>query len=634
MKCNVAIMAGGFGTRLQEVSGGVPKPMVRIMDRPVLEHLVNLCKKFEFTDIALLVHHQHELIQEYFGDGSCFGVKITYRIEVEPRGTAGALIDALPILSDRFFVLYGDTYADVDLNLMWDRHIESKASGTLLLHPNDHPHDSDLVEIDENRQVIKIHPYPCLDKGMHRNLVNAALYVLEKEALGQITLKVEGLDLARHAFPRMLDAGLILKGYITPEYIKDMGTPERLKKVEHDILDGISDRLSNRNNRACIFLDRDGTINEEVNYLCKPDQLKLLPGVGSAIKRANESGVLVVGITNQPVVARGEATTGDIDRIHSQLDYLLGLEGAYLDRIYYCPHHPNGGYLGEIPKLKIKCNCRKPETELVDLASRDLKIDRQSSWFIGDTTSDIEAGKRAGLRTILLRTGYAGSDGKYSSVPDYIAADLYSAIEWILEGHKFVSRQMLGILPSLISGRLVLMGGPARAGKSTVAQVIKEVLSFAGRKAHIICLDGWLLPASERHEGMGVVNRYNMNAASDLLLPIVNSKTRNWVSIPVYQRKNRKIITSSPISIGPEDCIIIEGVPALINNNLLHRADVKIYVDVAEEVRHQRLRDEYKWRGDSHQQIQNRISSRDHDELDVVRSSSANSIFQVRTHLL
>ena len=410
-----------------------------------------------------------------------------------------------------------------------------------------------------------------------------------------------------------------------------MGTPDRLQKVERDILDGVTDKLSNRNYRACIFLDRDGTINEEVSYLREPNQLKLLPGVGDAIKLANNSGVLVVGITNQPVVARGEATADDIDRIHLKLDYLLGLEKAYLDRLYYCPHHPDGGYPGEIPELKIKCNCRKPETALIDLATRDLKIDRNSSWFVGDSTSDIEAGKNAGLRTMLLRTGYAGTDGKYSSIPDYIAPNLYSAIDWILEGHIFVSRQLLEILPSLISARLILIGGPARAGKSSVAQVIKEILSFSDRKAHVICLDGWLLPANERHEGVGVINRYNINAASDLLLPIIDSKKRNWVSIPVHERKTRKIIETSPISIGSDDCIIIEGVPALIDNNFLCHADAKIYVDVAEETRRQRLCDEYKWRGDPVQEIQSRINSRDRDELDAVRKSCANSTFQVRT---
>lgn len=631
--CNVAILAGGFGTRLKEVSGGVPKPMVHVLGKPVLEHLINLCKRFDFIDIALLVHHQHELIQEYFGDGSRFGVKITYRIESEPRGTAGALHDSLHVLSDRFFVLYGDTYADIDMAEMWKWHAESEASGTLLLHPNDHPQDSDLVEISGNDQVIKIHAYPCLDGKIHRNLVNAALYVLEKSALNKIIPATGKLDLAKHIFPRMLDAGLILKGYVTPEYIKDMGTPDRLKRVENDILNGVADKLSSRNYRACVFLDRDGTINEEVNHLRDPNQLILLPGVGNAIRRINRSGFLAVGITNQPVVARGEASVDDLDRIHFKLDYLLGLDNAYLDRLYYCPHHPDVGYSGEIQELKIKCNCRKPGTALIDLAARDLKIDRSASWFIGDTTSDIEAGQRAGLRTLLLRTGHAGSDGKQKAQPDYIAPNLSSAIDWIVEGHPFIATQLLEILPSMITERLVLIGGPSRAGKSSVAQVLKEIMSFAGRKAHIISLDGWLLPANERLESVGVINRYNLKAASDLLIPIIDSKNRHWISIPMHDRKTRRIMKKDISSIGPDDCIIIEGVPALISNNFLDYTDIKIYVDVADEIRLGRLREEYEWRGESYEEIQSRITSREYDELAIVRNSIINSTFQVRGNL-
>jgi histidinol-phosphate phosphatase family protein len=632
-RCNVAILAGGFGTRLKEVSGGTPKPMVHILGKPVLEHLIDLCKRYDFVDIALLVHHQHELIQEYFGDGSRFGVRITYCIESEPRGTAGALYDALPILSDKFFVLYGDTYADIDMAKMWRSHSESRAAGTLLLHPNDHPHDSDLVEINGSDQVIKIHAYPYSDGSIHRNLVNAALYVLEKSALQKIIPAEKKLDLAKHIFPEILHSGLILKGYVTPEYIKDMGTPDRLKRVENDIRNGVSDRLSSRNYRACIFLDRDGTINEDVNHLSDPNQLILLPGVGNAIRRINRSGVLAVAITNQPVIARGEVTVDDLDKIHMKLDYLLGLEKAYLDRIYYCPHHPDAGYSGEVRSLKIKCNCRKPGTALIDLAVQELKIDRHASWFIGDTTSDIEAGQRAGLRTILLRTGYAGSDGKYPTVPDYIAPNLSSAMDWIIEGHPFIARQLFEILPTIISERLVLIGGPSRAGKSSVAQVLKEIMSFAGRKTHIISLDGWLLPANERLEGVGVMNRYDINNASDILIPIINSKDRHWISMPMNDRKTRQIIKKDICSIGPDDCIIIEGIPALISNKFLGYTDTKIYVDVADEIRLERLRKEYEWRGESDAEIQSRITSRDHDELALVRSSVIHSTIQVRGYI-
>lgn len=628
-KSSVAILAGGFGTRLNNVAGPIPKSMVEIDGKPLLNHLIDLCKRHDFFDIALLVHHKHKFIKDYFGDGSRFGVNITYCIEDEPRGTAGALKKSLSYMSESFLVLYGDTYIDVDLRAVWDFHGSSFADGTLVLHPNSHPYDSDLVQINEDGLISRIYPYPHLNTSLHRNLVNAALYVLNKKGLEIAIPNNIKLDLAKDAFPAMLDLGMKLKAFITPEYIKDMGTPDRLERVKREIASGIPEKLSGRNLRSCIFLDRDGTINEEVNYLRDPDQLVLIPGASAAIRKLNQSGALTVCITNQPIVARGEASFKVVDNIHSKLDYLIGLEGAYLDRIYYCPHHPESGHVGEVQELKIRCECRKPGTELIDLAVRELRVNRNTSWFVGDRTADIEAGRRAGLRTILVRTGYAGSDCKYSSKPDYVSPDLNAAAEWILNGHKHIYGQLANLLPSAISGRMALIGGPSRAGKSSVSQVLKEMLGAAGRMTHIVSLDGWLLPASERHEGDGVLNRYNMKAATTQLIEILNSKNRSWVSFPLHDRKSRDIKKSDLISIGAEDFLIVEGVPALIENELLGYADLKVYVDVIDEIRHQRLWDEYHWRGEPEKQIREKIISREIDELDIVRNSEANANFKI-----
>ncbi len=302
---NVAILAGGQGTRLSSRSGDLPKPMVPILGKPVLQHQIELCRKFGFTNIALLVHHRHEAISKFFGDGSLYGVRIHYEVEETPRGTAGALRDALPMLAESFFVLYGDTFMDVDLRKMWNAHVSSRAVGTLLLHPNDHPHDSDLVDIDAQGTVRGILPYPHPPGREVCNLVNAALYVLERVGLEDVT-PIEGkADIAKHMFPRMLDLGRCLHGYVTPEYIKDMGTPERLDKVERDFVAGLPERLSTRHLRSAVFLDRDGTLIREVDHLTSPDQLDLLPDVAAAVRRLNRDGSLAVVVTNQPVVARG-----------------------------------------------------------------------------------------------------------------------------------------------------------------------------------------------------------------------------------------------------------------------------------------------------------------------------------------
>lgn len=628
MKNKVAILAGGMGTRLRERSGDLPKPMVPVLGRPVLHHQIELCRKHGFTDIALLVQHRHEKIYEYFGNGSAFGVKLSYAIEDDPRGTAGALRDALPLLADCFLLLYGDTFMDVDLRKLWNAHKASGAVGTLFLHPNDHPQDSDLVDIDAHGLVRAILPYPHPEWRVVRNLVNAALYVLDRVGLEDVTPAEGKADIAKHMFPRMLELGRRLYGYVSPEYIKDMGTPERLDKVERDFVAGLPERLSGRQLRCAVFLDRDGTINREVTHLKSPDQLELLSGAAAAIRRLNRNGTLAVVITNQPVVARGDVSMEGLERIHARLESQLGAGGAYVDGIYLCPHHPDKGFPGEVPELKGPCSCRKPEPGLIDKACSELGISRQDSWIVGDTTSDIEAGRRAGVRTVLLRSGHAGADAKHAVRPDYIAPDLTDAVDWILSGHAALTRRLAPIAVEASHGhRLVLIGGLARAGKSYAAQVLKELLHALGRQAHAVSLDGWLKPRSERAECAGVRERFDLARASAAIGTAAGSRFRVVLSEPLYDRYARNAgVQYIEHSVGPEDVLIVEGVPALLLDELLGQPGaMTVYFDVTSVVREARLKQDYGWRDVSVEDQSLIPAARDIDETPIVEQSKANA---------
>lgn len=623
-KCQVAILAGGKGTRLKDRSGNLPKPMVPILGKPVLEHQIELCRRFGFSRIALLVHHQAEIIKAYFSDGARWGVELTYADEDEPRGTAGALADALEFLDEEFLVLYADTYADINLRKFWqDAQSHPDTVGSLLLHPNDHPHDSDLVEVDASGVVLGIRPYPHPDGACYRNLVNAALYFLRKSYLGAFIQDSGRFDLAKDIFPKILKSGMKLQSYVTPEYIKDMGTPDRLDKVERDITVGLPERLSDRSLRSAVFIDRDGTINCEVNHLNRPDQLALIPGSADALRLLNRAGVVTVCVTNQPVLARGDVTWAELNVIHARLDQLLGEKKAYLDALYVCPHHPDQGFEGEIPELKVKCDCRKPETGLIDKAVRDLSIDRRKSWMVGDTTSDMAAGRRAGLKTILVRTGYAGLDGKYEAKPDYIVPDLKDAVDIILHGHGAIVRQLFDVCSAASKARLVLIGGVARSGKSTVASILSELIGESGRQAHVISLDGWLKPSESRVEGGGVVGRYDMSEFKALLFPLITTEGRHIVNIPEYNRKTRALDSSTVHSIGPNDLLIVEGVTALLDNEILEHAVVKIYVDVSDKIRISRLEEDYAWRGEKPADLELRLASREMDEVPVIQASAS-----------
>ena len=621
----VAILAGGQGTRLRARVGDLPKPMVPVMGKPLLQHQLELCRDHGFTDIALLLHYRPNVVMDYFGDGSAFGLRLGYEVEAAPRGTAGALRDALPRLAKRFLLLYGDTFLDVDLCKLWRAHAASGADATLFLHPNDHPQDSDLVALGKDGFVRDIFPYPRPAGTVLRNLVNAALYVMERDGLESYVPSHGQADIAKDMFPAMLGGGRRLYGHVTPEYIKDVGTPERLDKVERDINTGMVERLSERALRTAVFLDRDGTINREVEHLRDAAQLEVLGGASDAIRRINRSGRLAVVVTNQPVLARGDLTEDGLDDIHARLESLLGEGGAYVDRLYVCPHHPDRGFVGEVPALKIECACRKPEPGLIDRACQDLNIGLAQSWLVGDTTADIEAGRRAGVRTVLVRTGHAGRDDKRPLQPDYVVPDLAAAVDWILEGHVTMCRRLASVALSCASDvRLVLVAGLARSGKSAAAQVLKEMLSTLGVTAHVISLDSWLRPLESRSEGAGVLQRYDMAAAAEALGNVAKSQVRVTLSTPVYDRKLRAM-HHHPVrhSVGPDDVLIVEGVTALLSRQLRPLTQVSVYIYASESERLQRLHADYAWRGVVPQAVDGLLTSRVADEHDAVVASRA-----------
>ena len=146
----------------------------------------------------------------------------------------------------------------------------------------------------------------------------------------------------------------------------------------------------------------DGTINKYIGFLKRAEELELLPGTAEAIRKINNSGYLAIVITNQPVIARGEVSVQGLELIHNKLETELGKEGAYIDGLYYCPHHPDKGFEGEVVELKFDCDCRKPKPGLILRAEKDFNIDLNASWMIGDGRNDVDAGKNAGTHTALI----------------------------------------------------------------------------------------------------------------------------------------------------------------------------------------------------------------------------------------
>ena len=401
-------MAGGRGTRIAELFPNIPKPLIPVAGMPILEREIrSLCAQ-GFKDIILTVGYLADKIISYFGDGSQFGAKIDYFVEESPLGNAGALFRLREKIGEEpFLLLNADAAFDVDFNRMVAFHQNHGGLVTLFTHPNSHPYDSGLVIADENGHVEKWLAKEDERPQWYDNRVNAGLHVIDPKVL-DISLKSleinkesgfpQGkVDLDRQILKPLCGSNMMFC-YDSPEYVKDMGMPERFHQVEADYKNGVVQAKNLTNKQKAIFLDRDGTINKYVGFLRNIDDFELIEGVAEAIKLINQSGYLAIVVTNQPVIARGEVTWEELNEIHKKMATLLGKEGAYVDGIYICPHHPDKGFEGERPEYKIDCDCRKPKPGLLLQAAKDFNIDLSESYMIGDSHRDVEAGENAGVK--------------------------------------------------------------------------------------------------------------------------------------------------------------------------------------------------------------------------------------------
>jgi D,D-heptose 1,7-bisphosphate phosphatase len=396
-------MAGGKGTRIAPIASDIPKPMIPIDGKPVLERQIECLRKNNISEIIIVAGHLGHVIKNYFSDGEKFGCRVSYYMEKEPLGSAGALYKIMNELGDDFLLVNGDIIFDIDFARFIEFYREHDAEAALAVHPNSHPFDSSLLETAPDGRVVSWLGKDA-PRGYYRNQVNAGIHIISKKLLEGTPPVKDKVDLDGDIF-RPNIASRRIYAYRTPEYIKDMGTPERYRQVEKDIKSGITGQKNLANKQIAVFIDRDGTITSLGGFVTRPEQLELAGGAASAIKMINESGLLAIVITNQPVIARGECTIEELDEIHRKLETCLGAEGAYVDDIFYCPHHPDKGFAGERPEYKIECECRKPKPGMILTAAKKYNIDLSRSYMVGDSAKDALAGIAAGCRPALIRSG-------------------------------------------------------------------------------------------------------------------------------------------------------------------------------------------------------------------------------------
>jgi histidinol-phosphate phosphatase domain len=431
------IMAGGKGSRLLSITNDeIPKPMVPVDGKPLLEYQVEKLKTYGIKKIVMIVGHLGEKIVDHFKDGKDFGVEIDYIFEKEPLGTAGAFYYLKDKIDAKDFMLvFGDVFFDMDFDRMEDFHFKNSALTTLLAHPNGHPYDSDLIQTDDNGRVIGFDSKHNVRDYWYDNMVNAGMYIINKRLLDLVKEPVK-TDFEKDILANQVKLGASIYAYHTPEYVKDVGTVDRINATVEELKSGLIQSKNLKNKQRAIFLDRDGTINVSKGFISKADDLELIPDTIDAIKAINKSGALAIVITNQPVIARGECSFEELHNIHNKLKTLLGEKGAFVDDIFYCPHHPDKGFEGEVPELKFDCECRKPKTGMIDEAVKKYNIDLSKSYMVGDSTMDLETARNAGIKSVLVNTGFAGNDGKYDRSCDIEAKNLFDAVEKIIKDFR------------------------------------------------------------------------------------------------------------------------------------------------------------------------------------------------------
>jgi D,D-heptose 1,7-bisphosphate phosphatase len=615
------ILAGGKGTRLRSVLADVPKPLAEVNGESLLGHQLKLLKKHDFTEVLILVNHGADAIEEWLLNWTNPGISVRLLDDGTARGTAGAVLAALPLLASKFLVLYADTMIGIDLSRFWNWHLAAPdAAASIFIHPNDHPMDSDLVEVDADGKVLAFHPYPHQDGVWLPNLVNAALYIMNRTSLIPWAAEKQPLDFGKDLFPRMIAQGQILRGYNSPEYIKDAGTPSRLERVRRDFNSGAVRRASLDQPQRAVFIDRDGTINKEVGHISQPHDLHVFPFVGSALKRLNENEWRTVIITNQPVIARGNATQDEMRKINARLDSEVAHKNAYFDRLYLCPHHPDKGFPGEIHELKIPCSCRKPAPGLIFKAQADLNIDLAKSWLIGDSTADLGAAEAAGVSSILVRTGYGGLDERHPFEPGFMQPDFAAAVDFILDIYPKVSARCRLILNKIGETKDIFIGGLSRSGKSTIASTVARELRQQKKQVVVISLDRWILGLADR--GSGVFSRYDVEG---ILKTIRRASQRHSgrstrLSLPFYYKKSRRSVSDvTEIAIDQNTIIIWEGVVALGIVAQLDLNHLSVAVHSEESARYLRYREHDKSRGLNEAVSAQNWQERESDEHPIIR---------------
>ena len=386
------ILAGGKGERLKPFTDTMPKPMYPIDGVPFITRLIEQIKEFGIENIVILLGYMADKVVNELGDGSNYGVHITYDITPVEYDTGDRLLHAANKLDDSFLLMYCDNYCPIDFPRLVKEATENDAIIQMSVYSNKDGYTKNNIRMNDNGKLVDIYDKDRTAFGLQG--VEIGYSIVRKEALNLVNDEVRNFTKA--VFPKLVNMQK-LYATVTDHRYYSIGSFARMPLTEEFFKE-----------KKVVFLDRDGTINVRAPKACyieKPEEFVWLDGAIDAIKLLNDNGVITILITNQPGIARGNLTLEDLNKIHEKMQNDLKKQGAHIDHIYYCPHNWDEG-----------CDCRKPKPGMLYQAGRDLSLNLPECMLFGDDERDIEAANAARCMSTLVSEDYP----LIAAVKDYL----------------------------------------------------------------------------------------------------------------------------------------------------------------------------------------------------------------------
>lgn len=407
----LVVVAGGKGSRLKNILLDKPKILIEVKGLTLLERYLDLAVKNQIKNIFFILGcGSEDVIKSIKTLRSKYSVKIEYVVEDSPLGTAGGLIRYVNKLDNEFFLQYGDLVVDIDYNSIKNYFEKFNCDFSMICHPSSHIYDSDIVKIDSDLNLLKIYRKPHPNSLRERNLVNSGVYLFKKDCFLNLKLVNAPIDLDADLIPLLLSQNKKCKVIRNLWFIKDIGTVDRLATIDKMQLP-----INGNYRKPAVFLDRDGTINKHDGHITQIKQISIYNDVFESLKNWNKANYWVFIVTNQPVVAKGMVTLAELQDIHNNFDYMFSKYNCYVDDYFICVHHPETGFENEVKELKIECNCRKPNTGLIEKALNNYPIDLDNSFYIGDTWRDEQLAYKMGLKFYGILRDYKNDKRNFRS---------------------------------------------------------------------------------------------------------------------------------------------------------------------------------------------------------------------------